>query len=291
MKPSPRFFIGLLSLFLFISHASSAEPLYWKAQKGGKELLILGSVHVGDQSMYPLPRAIIDYLKQSDGLIVEADIRQAENLQYPKTKYTSAQVLSPHLKEKLIEASRTLKLNSHSLLVSPPWASALTLQMKQFESMGYQTQYGIDSFLITQAEQHDIPVLGLESLQFQIDLLTKLPNDGEDLLISGLEEWDKAVETTQCMMTSWKKGDSHNLASLGVSSEISPELSERFVYSRNHNWVEQLNSDQFIADKSKHLLVVGSLHTVGEQNLLALLKGKGFKVTQLSSSSKADCAF
>ncbi|CAK1728901.1 putative GumN protein [Vibrio crassostreae] len=291
MKPFTRFFIGLLSLFLFISHGSSAEPLYWKAQKEGKELLILGSVHVGDKSMYPLPSAIIDYLKQSDGLIVEADIRQAENLQYPKAEYTSEQVLSPLLKKKLVEASQSLNLNPQSLFMSPPWASALTLQMKQFESMGYQTQYGIDSFLIEQATQSNIPVLGLESLQFQIDLLTKLPNDGEDLLISGLEEWDEAVNTTHCMITSWKKGDGQNLAALGVSSEISPELSERFVYSRNHDWVEQLNSEHFIADKSKHLLVVGSLHTVGEQNLLTLLKDKGFKVTQLSNSSKADCSF
>ena len=41
----------LLLLFILLSSASSAEPLYWTASKGGLKYTILGSIHVGDKSM------------------------------------------------------------------------------------------------------------------------------------------------------------------------------------------------------------------------------------------------
>ncbi|MBW3696305.1 TraB/GumN family protein [Vibrio sp. T187] len=279
------FLVGLLAKPVM------SEPLYWSAVKEDKELLIFGSVHVGNEGMYPLPKPVLDFLKTSDGLIVEADIRQDGNVQYPQPKVQSEQLLSSGQKQQILEIAKSLNLNPHVLLKSPPWATALTIQMKQFESLGYKSQYGVDSFLMAQAEQNHIPVLGLESLQFQINLLTQLPNDGKDLLLSGLDEWDDTPNMTNCMIESWKKGDTENLADLGITSEISPEINERFVYSRNHKWVELLDGNQLISEKSKHLIVVGTLHLVGEQNLLALLKQQGFSVAQLSKSEAASCTF
>ncbi|MGF1755170.1 TraB/GumN family protein [Vibrio makurazakiensis] len=279
------FFIG------FLSHPVLSEPLYWSASKGNKELMIFGSVHVGNEEMYPLPVPVIEYLEKSDGLIVEADIRKNNNVQYPAAKYKSEDVLSKSLKQKLIEVGNSLNLHPQTLLMSPPWATALTLQMKQFESLGLEAQYGVDSFLIEKATLENIPVLGFEELQFQINLLTKLPKDGELLLISGLEEWDNSEKSAGCIIESWQSGDAANLLELGMSSEISPEMNERFVYSRNHNWIQRLNNNSFVPENSKHLIVVGTLHLVGEQNLLSLLQEDGYSVEQLSTSQKANCAF
>lgn len=290
-----RFNTYALSAVIFfittLPNSVLSEPLYWSAVKGKKELMIFGSVHVGNEEMYPLPDLIIDYLENSDGLIVEADIRKNHNIEYPTANYKSEDVLSQELKQKLVEVGNSMNLYSQTLLMSPPWASALTIQMKQLESLGLETQYGIDSFLITKATLNDVPVLGFEDLQFQIDLLTKLPKDGEQLLTSALEEWDNSASSVECMIESWQSGDADNLIELGVSSEISPEMNTRFVYSRNHDWVRRLNDNKFIAENSKHLVVVGTLHLVGEQNLLSLLKEDGYIVEQLSTSEAANCTF
>lgn len=53
----------VLFVLAFSARQAVAEPLYWQAKKGELTLTILGSVHVGDESMYPLPSAITDTLK------------------------------------------------------------------------------------------------------------------------------------------------------------------------------------------------------------------------------------
>ncbi|MDW2167782.1 TraB/GumN family protein, partial [Vibrio sp. 2099] len=39
-------------IVIFTSFSSYAEPQHWRAKKGDTEYMIIGSVHVGDKSMY-----------------------------------------------------------------------------------------------------------------------------------------------------------------------------------------------------------------------------------------------
>ncbi len=71
--------------------------------------------------------------------------------------------------------------------------------------MGYQADRGIDLYFMQQAEQHQLPILSLETLQFQVDLLAHLPNSGQELLVSLLDEWENNTQLTECMIGSWKK--------------------------------------------------------------------------------------
>ncbi|NOH85647.1 TraB/GumN family protein [Vibrio sp. 03-59-1] len=281
----------LLGISFFISALAHAEPLYWSATKGDKELIILGSVHVGNASLYPLPSFILQYLKQSDGLIVETDTRKDHGIRYPSTTITSEELLSKKQQQKLKTIARQLEIAPDHLLQSPPWATALTIQAKQFKQLGYSSEYGIDNNLMIQATLSDKPVIGLESLQFQIDLITQLPNGGIELLASGLEEWDDGEDITHCLIKSWKAGDIENLQQLSEESEINHVISERFVFQRNHDWADKLDGDQLIQEKGRYLVVVGTLHLAGERNLISLLERKGFAIHQRSKSTPAGCEF
>lgn len=291
MTQAARFRTLLLGISLLISPFAHAEPLYWSAIKGEKALIIFGSVHVGDSSLYPLPAPITQYLKSSDGLVVETDTRKDHGVRYPPTTITSEERLSHKQQQQLKTIARQLGLSPTSLLQSPPWATALTIQMQQFDKLGYSSEYGIDKNLMTQATLSNKPVISLEALQFQIDLITQLPEGGIELLTSGLEEWNKSENTTHCLINSWKAGDLTNLQRFSDSTEISHVISERFVYRRNHDWADKLDGDQLIEKQGKYLVVVGALHLTGEHNLLSLLKQKGFTVSQLSQSTPAGCEF
>lgn len=89
-----HFLVPYVTHFRLSAKQAVAEPLYWQAKKEDLTLTILGSVHVGDESMYPLPAQITDTLKQSDGLIVETDIRKTEGVVYPTTTVTTGDVLN-----------------------------------------------------------------------------------------------------------------------------------------------------------------------------------------------------
>ncbi|MCV5959977.1 TraB/GumN family protein, partial [Escherichia coli] len=64
--------------------------------------MIIGSVHVGDKSMYPLPKNITKFLEQSSGLIIEADVRSSEGVVYPESSILSKDVLDKTKRQLLV---------------------------------------------------------------------------------------------------------------------------------------------------------------------------------------------
>ena len=284
-------YLTLLALTFTTKHAL-AEPLYWQAKKDDLTLTILGSVHVGDESMYPLPTQITDTLKESDGLIIETDIRKSEGVVYPPTTVTTADVLNVEQKQLLTSISKSLGMPTQQLLSSPPWATSLSIQMQQLKNLGYGSASGVDVTLANQASMADVPVISLEPLQFQIDLIARQKDSGKEWLLTSLEEFDQTDRVVHCLIESWKAGDESKLEDFAELSEMPAELEKAFLTDRNVDWANKLSANDWKLDtKGNYLLVVGTLHLIGEGNLLELLKKKGFTVNQQSQSQKAQCQF
>ncbi|MFA0035264.1 TraB/GumN family protein [Vibrio sp. 10N.261.52.A1] len=288
-----RTFLYLTLLALtFTTKQALAEPLYWQAKKDDLTLTILGSVHVGDESMYPLPTQITDTLKESDGLIIETDIRKSEGVVYPTTTVTTADVLNAEQKQLLKSISKSLGMPTQQLLSSPPWATSLSIQMQQLKNLGYGSAGGVDATLAYKATIQDVPVISLEPLQFQIDLIAGQKDSGKEWLLTSLEEFDQTDRVVHCLIESWKAGDESKLEDFAELSEMPTELEKAFLTDRNVDWANKLSSNDWKLDtKGHYLLVVGTLHLIGEGNLLQLLEDKGFSVTQQSKSQKAQCQF
>ena len=288
-----RTFLYLTLLALtFTTKQALAEPLYWQAKKDDLTLTILGSVHVGDESMYPLPTQITDTLKESDGLIIETDIRKSEGVVYPATTVTTADVLSVEQKQLLKSISKSLGMPTQQLLSSPPWATSLSIQMQQLKNLGYGSASGVDVTLANQASMADVQVISLEPLQFQIDLIAGQKDSGKEWLLTSLEEFDQTDRVVHCLIESWKAGDKSKLEDFAELSEMPTELEKAFLTDRNVDWANKLSANDWKLDtKGNYLLVVGTLHLIGEGNLLELLEKKGFTVDQQSQSQKAQCQF
>ncbi|MGO2318784.1 MAG: TraB/GumN family protein [Vibrio toranzoniae] len=288
-----RTFLYLTLLTLaFSAKQAVAEPLYWQAKKDDLTLTILGSVHVGDESMYPLPSQVTDTLKESDGLIVETDIRKTEGVVYPTTTVTTGDVLNEEQKQLLTSISKSLGIPTQQLLSSPPWATSLSIQMQQLKNLGYGSAGGVDATLAYKATIQDVPVLSLEPLQFQIDLIAGQKDSGKEWLVTSIEEFDQTDRVVHCLIESWKAGDVTKLEDFAELSEMPTELEKAFLTDRNVDWANKLSaSDWKLDSKGNYLLVVGTLHLIGEGNLLQLLEEKGFNVTQQSQSQKAQCQF
>ncbi|KLN62878.1 TraB/GumN family protein [Vibrio sp. VPAP30] len=282
----------LLLLLLVLSTSVQAEPLIWNVEKGGLRYTIIGSVHVGDKSMYPLPEIIFYRLKASQGLIVETDIRQNSGITYPPTTLLAKDVLSQGLQDELRGISNLLELNGNELLHTPPWAAALAIQMRQIEYLGYSAADGVDVKLAYKASSLGKNVLSLESLQFQIDLLTGQKEAGKELLVSVIEEFDHSENATHCLIESWKAGDISKLEEFASLTQTSPEFEKSFLIDRNLDWVAKLSNPEWLPkQKGEYVIVVGTLHLLGDQSVLKLLENEDFKVTQLSESIASNCEF
>ncbi|WP_407832775.1 TraB/GumN family protein [Vibrio rotiferianus] len=277
-------------IVFFTSYSVQAEPQHWLAKKGNTEYMIIGSVHVGDNTMYPLPKAVTDFLKNSDGLIIEADVRNTEGVTYPKTAFLAKDVLDRTQRKHLAEIANDLGLQESQLLNVPPWSAALTIQLLLMNKLGYASNQGVDMHLINIADIKRVPILPLETVQFQIDLIAGQKDGGKELLLSSIEEYDGGEKLVQCLIDSWKTGDGSSLEEASMSEQSSDEFNEAFLYARNRDWAEQLDSGRVLPKKSgQYTIVVGSLHLVGKDSLIELLETRGFAIEPLGNTGKADC--
>ena len=181
---------------------------------------------------------------------------------------------------------------TQQLLSSPPWATAISIQMQQLKNLGYASAGGVDATLTYKATIQDVPVISLEPLQFQIDLISGQKDSGKEWLTTSLEQFDHIDGDTRCLIESWKAGDLTKLEEFAKLSEMPSELEKAFLTDRNIDWANKLSANDWKLDsKGNYLLVVGTLHLIGEGNLLQLLEEKGFTVIQQSQSQQAQCQF
>ncbi|MGR5302947.1 MULTISPECIES: TraB/GumN family protein [Vibrio] len=277
-------------IVFFTSYSTQAEPQHWLAKKGNTEYMIIGSIHVGDTSMYPLPKAVTQFLKNSDGLIIETDVRNTEGVTYPKTAFLAKDVLDKTQHQHLAEIAKDLGVQQTQLLNAPPWAAALTIQLSLVNKLGYVAGHGVDMHLINMAEEKHVPILSLESVQFQIDLITGQPEGGKELLLSSIEEYDGGEALVECLIESWKSGAGSQLEKASLSEKSSEQFNEAFLYSRNRDWAQKLDSGNVLPKKGgRYTVVVGSLHLVGKGSLIELLEKRGFAIKPLANTRNAKC--
>lgn len=277
-------------IVLFTSFSSNAEPQYWLAKKGATEYMIIGSVHVGDESMYPLPKALTQHLDQSSGLIIEADVRNTTGSTYPPVSTRTKDVLDKVQRQHLIDIAKDLQIAEAQLLNAPPWNTALMIQLALVNKLGYVADEGVDMHLISLAEKKHIPVISLESVQFQIDLITGQPDGGKEMLLSSINEYDAGEALVECLIESWKSGDGSMLEEASLADKATTEFNQAFLYARNRDWAEKLDTGSLLPQKQgRYTVVVGSLHLVGKDNLIDLLTKRGFEITPLGKTRKAKC--
>ncbi|AJR07740.1 TraB/GumN family protein [Photobacterium gaetbulicola] len=275
-------------LLPFMTASVAAEPLVWQAQDANRQFIILGSIHAGDDNFYPLPAAFTTHWDSADALVVEANILKPSSARLNPAVATTAQMLSDAEKQSLAATAKQADLSSSSLLSSPPWLAAISLQMKMAEQAGLSPDRGIDLTLLKRARASQLPILELESIEQQLRLMEQLDDHGKDLLMATVNEWGEMTEQLTCLINAWQAGDQQQLATLFDNSQYNDQTDAALIIERNHDWAAQLSHDPTY-QQGKFLIVVGAMHLLGQEGLPALLKQEGFSINQLSQSRQVSC--
>ncbi|WP_413110669.1 TraB/GumN family protein [Thaumasiovibrio sp. DFM-14] len=274
-------------LFSLFSVSISAAPLVWTASQGQSHYTLIGSVHMGDSGMSSFEDMLSHYVKEADGVIVEANILQpASPLSATAIATTTRDNLTTQQQATLRSIANQLKLPFRHLMNAPPWLTALQLQLHQAQQAGLRPEWGIDIQVLQSAHAQAVPIIELEGIEQQMALLSQLPENGLPLLLHTLEEWQPMQEMVRCMSDAWQAGDLAAFERLLDDSRIDNDTDNALIYQRNRHWSEQLKGH--IAP-GHYLVVVGMLHMVGPQGLPSLLKQHGFTVEQASQSQSSHC--
>jgi uncharacterized protein YbaP (TraB family) len=162
-----------------------------------------------------------------------------------------------------------------------PAMAAMTLEVFELMKLGLDPEAGVDKHYFALAKKQGKQTVGLETVDFQINLLSNFSKEeGEALMKSTLRQMDSLKKDLDELLKAWETGDNEKLDKmLNEAMADSPAIYKRLLTDRNRNWLPKL--EEFTQGSKNTMVIVGAGHLVGKEGVVELLRTKGLKVTQL----------
>ncbi|WP_421219918.1 TraB/GumN family protein [Aeromonas enteropelogenes] len=287
MKFHRTLFSFLLCLLLPLT--ALADPAFYRVSKGDEQHWLMGSIHAGKPTLYPLPEPVERAWQQSRALVMEVDMNSISQEQWQGmaslTQLNDGKSLKEYLPAELYQrtlmAGTRYGLDEATLSPLRPWFAAITLTQAAMAKTGFDSQLGIDQHFAGLAAKEGKPVVGFETLLEQLGYLASVGDNQTLMLASTLDELPMLENAFTAVMKAWQQGDEATLINL-LKEEMAPPalqswMEQTLLAERNRNWLKKwpsLPNESFI--------VVGALHLYGEQGLLAQLEQQGWRITPLT---------
>lgn len=277
----------LVAVLAAPAHAGS-NPL-WRVDGGESTVWLLGSIHALRKSDYPLAQPIRDAFAQSEIVAVEADIG-------PGSRQALQQAMAEHgiirgerrledyysdgdwqqVRTRARELGHDLSMMQHV----KPWVAALTIASAELQKAGYSPNSGVDRHFLDRARKTGKTVKALETIEYQLSLFSGMSEQMQaTFLKQSLDEAADYGRELDKLVDEWKNGRSDAMARrLKEDFSEYPELYDALVVQRNKNWLPEIR--QLAGGDKPALVVVGTLHLVGEDGLIPMLEDAGYTVVQ-----------
>ena len=296
-KISGRFLLAFFILYgigpwAYIQNAlaQNEKSFIWRVEADGSTVTILGSIHFLKKENYPLQPKIEKAFEEADTLVVEANINDESKINpamimerafYPENDTLQSHV-SKETYEQIREEARGLGIPPDQMDRCRPWFLAVTISSLEFMKLGYDPRYGVDYYFLTKAAKLK-RVLELESLDYQIKLLSSLSDTEQELfLLYTLKDLKIVGQEFNQLFKAWASGDSQGMDSIMMKyMREDRRLSsayEKLIYERNRNMAEKIGA--YLKTKGTYFVVIGAAHLVGEKGIVEILRGKGYRVVQ-----------
>lgn len=280
------------------------RSLFWEVRGGERDatLYLLGSVHVGDGRPLALAPPLEAAFESAEELVVEVDLAEltpARVMRFldrhgrlaPREELASR--VGADTLALLREFAAEHELDAAELERLEPWAIALVVIERSLLAAGYEGAYGVDQWFLARARGAGKPIVGLESVEFQLELLSGLSREhAERLLRESLvaaRPGGGGLGQVQAILGAWERGDAASLealahAELAADPSLAP-FYEATYFARNEAMRDTLV--RLLADGRTRFCVVGAGHLVGERGIPSLLARDGWRVTGPGLSAAA----
>lgn len=290
----PRLLWALAGVVLALQPGAAARAddglhVFWEVAGQHNTVYLLGSVHVlhaNDHALPPVTEAAYAdaevLVEELDPFVATGDI-SSDDVQVlqllPEGQKLSA-LIGDELNEKLGAAAGSLGLDPGYLERLQPWYAATLITSLRQVKAGYTPEDGVDYQIAMRARRDAKPIVGLETMAEQLGFFASMSlQEQREFLADALEDSGDQQELRE-LTEAWRRGDLVALeAELAQGMDDLPELFNKVVVQRNHNWLSRI--EQMLTDPDDdYLVVTGALHMVGPQGLVELLRARGYQITR-----------
>jgi uncharacterized protein YbaP (TraB family) len=293
----------LLLAFLGAAQAQQAAPsqpkprrfLMWKATSPTTTVYLVGSIHVGDSSMYPLPREVESAFAAAKVLTVEINIKavdQSKTLALVQTAglYGAGDSLTKHLSKETISALEDYctkhGVPRDQLERLKPWVVAVTIAAMAWQQAGEDPALGIDMHFLNETKPPQ-RVDEMETIESQLSIFaTATEEEQQAMLATTLKQGDTMKDMIKRLQAAYVSGDPVALQKImDEESDLgSKTLTKKLLDDRTVIMAAKI--DEYLKGKDPVFVVVGAAHIIGDKGAARLLRDKGYKVEQVTLEAK-----
>ncbi len=282
----------LLSLLILITISVKAQntsenALLWEISGNGltHSSYIFGTIHLIPENDFFFTDIMKENLLKCNTLALEIDmdmslsekIELSKKMLLPEGKEISEFMTDEQYKKFISFLTDTLKIGKLKLNMmtkyKPIFSSALIISELIGKSKTYEEEF------MTLAKKNKIHVIGLETADYQINVLDKISIEDQvkmlfenDLNQNGLDEYYKLVE-------SYKNQNLNDLYELFKNEETIVDFEEDLLVKRNKNWISVIENQ--IKNQSV-FIAVGAGHLPGNKGVLNLLTKQGYIIKPIN---------
>ncbi len=281
----------ILSLVL-LSSVGEAKTSMWQVSNGTHSLFLGGTIHMLNQTDFPLPDEFDWAYRSADVLVLETDLLrltqpQFQNLLIQRVSYPDGQTLKTQLQPRTYKlVSDFLSARGLSIAIFEsfkPSMVSISMSVMEMKRLGLDS-IGVDQHFFQRAREDGMPTSQLEKPEDQIEFIANMGAGNEDeLLLNTLRDLRDLLPVLREIKQSWRSGEEVRLAraALNPMRQDYPALYQSLLVERNKDWLPQIV--EMLGTGETELVLVGALHLVGEQGLLKQLKAHGFQVVKVDS--------
>lgn len=291
-----------LFLLLLLVTASHAQ-LLWKISGNGlaKPSYVVGTNHLAPVTFVDSIPGLKAALDAADQVYGELDMRVMSDPAEMAKMQQAMMLPEGQSLDKLLSAEQLTRLNAFmkelmGVDMSNPMVAAQLGKMSpaaleaQFSVVmylkkhpGFNPQQPFDGYFQQEAIKKGKPVGGLETVDFQANVLYKsgTPERQAEKLMCLVDNRDYNEDLTERMVKAFFGRDFEAIGSLldekmDNACDATPEEEDALIFNRNADWAKRLPA---IMQEKSTFVAVGALHLPGDRGLLQLLKAAGYDVS------------
>jgi uncharacterized protein YbaP (TraB family) len=289
---------GLAAALLLAFGAQTAhargETAVWTMKGTRNTVYLAGSVHALPKGHAEFPEQLERAYREAEVIVLEVDLAEMNPIDAVKfitsngtlpAEQTLKDVVGANAYTRVAALASSLEVPEVLISKLEPWAAALILTQFALTRTGFDPDLGIDMQITERAKADGKPIEGLETVTDQLNVFDARSFEEQTrFLLDSADDAPKLNDDLRELIAAWRSGDLRSLEKEFVKERAkSPALYDALLGERNRKWLPKIEA--LLEEDRDYLVVVGTLHFVGRDGLLALLKKDGHQAVAMPAAT------
>jgi uncharacterized protein YbaP (TraB family) len=266
------FFVISSDICLLKVHSQS---LLWKISRENTATTsyLYGTIHIKDKRVLEFSDSVLTAFEKCDAFAIEVDLNP-ENLVLLSQRMIlpEDQTLMDLFAEEEYQLIKTVVQNIVGVDISlfnklKPIALLSLVMNYQFAN---DVDVSVDEYFYRKATEENIKVIGIESIEEQLEILDSIPND---YIIEYFKNIDSAKEDMETIIELYRSADLDKMLEMMQKDKSMVMIRKNMLTDRNKKMTERI---QPIINEQSTFIAIGAGHLPGNEGIINLLTKAGY---------------